>query len=272
MFGRMSATATRSGARLLEACEQRGCPVCRCLGEDSARYLTMVLHELVTDHDVRTKLRASRGFCNWHSGMLRGLPGAAFGTSVLSADLLGRERRRAEAAIARAGRDGRAQLGGIRGWLDARRAGRTRAPARARGCPACESVRADERRYVETMVQLAEEPSRADPLARGGGLCVPHLDQALAQEVSGARRAALARLAAATCESWRRLEAALERFAAKHDHQKRAPFTEEEAAAWTLALEALAGAPGVFGNRLHPAAPAEPRAPARLAAGSRRPR
>ena len=271
MFGRMSATASRSGARLLEACEQRGCPVCRCLGEDSARYLTMLLHELVTDPDVRAKLRASRGFCNWHSGMLQGLPGAAFGTSILSADLLGRERRRAETVLARS-RDGRAQVGRLRGWLDARRAGRDRAPARGRGCPACESVRASERRHVETMVHLAEEPARSDTLGRGGGLCVPHLDQALAQDTSGPRRAALARLAAATCESWRRLEAALERFAAKHDHRKRAPFTEEEAAAWTLALELLAGAPGVFGNGLHPAAPLEPRAPVRLAAGGRRSR
>jgi hypothetical protein len=47
-------------------------------------------------------------------------------------------------------------------------------------------------------------------------------------------------------------------FITKHDHRRMAPFTEAEGTAYLRALEALAGAPGLFGNDVHPARWASP--------------
>ena len=252
-------------ARLLDACARGGCPVCRCLADDSARHLGAILHEHVTDLEVRTALRASRGFCNWHAALLQGLPGAAFGSAILSADLLGRERARAQA-----GRGGpRRRLAGLvalREWLGGpARGGKSRPAAPRAGCFVCEALRASERRYLEAMVALVDDPRFAEAFDLADGLCVPHVGQLLEPDAPAGRGDARARLVALVCERWRRVETALARFIAKHEHRQRRPFTEEEGRAWRLALELLAGAPGVFGNALHEPPPA--RAP-----GGRRPR
>ena len=226
--------------------------MCRCLGEDSARHLAALLHEHVTDHETRTALRASRGLCNWHSGMLQSLPGAAFGAAIVAADLLARERGRAE-ALARAGGGRGTRLGALRRWLGRPAPAASTAPRRPRRCLICEGVQTAERRHLEGLVKLVEDPRFPDAFAQGDGLCAPHLALLVEQEGPGA---AVERLVAMAGERWRRLEAALERFIAKHDHRARTPATEEEARAWRTALEMLAGAPGVFGNA-RPAPPAE---------------
>ena len=240
---------TRSEARLLEACARPGCAVCRCLAEDSARHLAALLHEHVTDPEVRAALRASRGLCNWHAAMLQSLPGAAFGAAIVAADLLGRERGRAE-TLARPGAGRGTRLGALGRWLGR---GQTAGPAARRPshgppdrrCLVCDGVHAAERRHLEGLVRLAEDPRFADAFTQGDGICAPHLALLVEQEGGGP---AVARVVAMAAERWHRLEAALERFIAKHDYRTRTPATEEEARAWRIALEMLAGAPGVFGN------------------------
>jgi hypothetical protein len=246
-------TRTRSEARLLDACARRGCPVCRCLGEDSARHLATILHEHVTDPEVRAALRASRGLCNWHAGMLQGVPDAAFGAAIISADLLARERMRVEAlGRAAAGRSPRHTS--LRRWLRRPAAPGTVA-RRPRRCLVCDGVQAAERRYLDALLALVDDPRFEDAFAQGDGLCAPHLTLLVDHEPAAARAAALGRLVALASARWRRLEAALERFIAKHDYRTRTPTTDEESRAWRLALEMLAGAPGVFGNG-RPAPPA----------------
>lgn len=261
-----SARRTRGEARLLDACAERGCPLCRCLGEDSARHLATLLHEHVTDLEVRGALRASRGLCNWHAAMLRELPGAPFGSAIISADLLARERARVE-ALGRAARSRGAGLSTLRRWL--RREGPPAGKARPRRrCLVCEGVNASERRYLEALLALVDDPRFEDAFGQGDGLCVPHVT--LLVEVG--RGAALERLVGLAAARWRQLEAALQRFIAKHDHRARAPATEEEGRAWRLALEMLAGAPGVFGHARHapPAPDTAPRRAPRPAVTSRR--
>jgi uncharacterized protein DUF6062 len=226
--------------------------VCRCLTEDSARHLATLLHEHVTDPEVRATLRATRGLCNWHAGMLQSVPGAAFGAAILSADLLGRERARAE-GLGRAARARRPRLTALRQWLS-RPAAPGDPPRRTRRCLVCDGVEAAEGRHLDALLALAGDPRFEGAFAQGDGLCVPHLTRLVGHAPGSARAEAVERLVDLATARWRRLEAALERFIAKHDHRKRAPFTEEEARAWGLALEMLAGAAGVFGN----ARPAEP--------------
>jgi hypothetical protein len=129
-------------------------------------------------------------------------------------------------------------------------------------------VHAAERRYLDALLALAADPRFEDAFIQGDGLCVPHLTLLVEQEPGGARVAALERLVALAGGRWRRLEAALERFIAKHDYRAKTPATEEEARAWRLALEMLAGAPGVFGNA-RPAPPAGAPVPARTARRAR---
>lgn len=81
------------------------------------------------------------------------------------------------------------------------------------------------------------------------------------------RAVALERLVVLAAARWRRLEAALERFIAKHDYRARTPATDEEGGTCCLALEMLAGAPSVFGSvrRAPPVGGAERSRPARRA-------
>src|SRR5262245_48413444 len=76
--------------RLVEACGQPGCPVCRCVLHDSRQHLHAILYEQVTDPDTRRRLRASWGFCNWHTWMLLEIQGMRSGAAIIFEDLLGR--------------------------------------------------------------------------------------------------------------------------------------------------------------------------------------
>ena len=52
---------------LLDAFRQEGCPLCRLGKLTVARYLDILAYENVNDPGVRDKLRAARGFCNYHA-------------------------------------------------------------------------------------------------------------------------------------------------------------------------------------------------------------
>jgi hypothetical protein len=234
--------------RLVEACATPGCPVCRCLIDDSRSYLTAVLYEQVTDPDTRRALRASWGFCSWHVGMLPEIAHAIFGAAIIYEDLV-------RLALERtAGLADGAREPGRRGWLSALRRGpRSRAAAlyRARpACPACVSVAETERRYLDTLVRRVDDGDVQAAYARSDGLCVPHLFAAV--EVGG-ERPEVATLVGRTHEKWRALGRTLGSFVAKHDYRNREPYTAAEAAASARAFDTLAGTRGVFGNHVREA-------------------
>src|SRR6266567_9497185 len=74
--------------RLIDACDGAGCPVCRCVVADSRQYLDTLLYEQVNDPETRSRLRASWGFCNWHAWMLREASNPAFGSAILSENMV----------------------------------------------------------------------------------------------------------------------------------------------------------------------------------------
>lgn len=74
--------------RLLDACRESGCPVCRLVTQDSRHHLTAILYEHVTDPDTRRRLRASWGFCNWHAWMLLGIENSPSGAAIIYEDLV----------------------------------------------------------------------------------------------------------------------------------------------------------------------------------------
>jgi len=233
--------------RLIDACGEPGCPVCRCVRDDSARHLTALLSEHVTDPETRAALRAARGFCNWHAAMLRDIPDAGFAVAILSADLIAAEGVRA-GRLRAAGDGGTARLAGLGRLLGAgsRRPGRN-GRTREGACLTCRTVRDGEARYLREMLGSVGRPDFDAAFDHADGLCRPHLAR-LADLAEARSASALERLIEQNRAKWRRLEGVLRRFIEKHDHRRRAPLTEEEARSWRLALELLAGAPGVFGD------------------------
>jgi hypothetical protein len=231
--------------RLVEACVQPGCPVCRCLLAESRSYLGALLHEQVTDPETRRALRRSRGFCNWHTWMLAEIEGVAFGTAILCEDLVGRAVRRIEPAARRARR------GGVGRWLVALAGGGRPAAPRdddepRSPCSACVEAVRTEARYLETLVRFIDDEAVREAYASCDGLCVPHLG--LVQDGPG-DRARVSALTALTRQAWARIARDLAGFVGKHDHRNVEPCTDAEATSRARALEMLAGARGVFGTQ-----------------------
>lgn len=221
--------------RLVDACAKPGCPVCRCLREDALRHLRTLIGEHVTDPATRGLIRAARGFCTGHAAMLQDIPDAGFGAAIISAELLAAEGRRARRLI-----PPQRRKGPLRRLLR----GRARGVEVKAACLTCRNVQVSETRYLKEMLGSVGEPEFEQALERADGLCRPHLTLLAEQAESGTERA-LERLVEWNRAKWGRIHAVLERFIEKHDYRRRAPLTEEEAAAWRLALDMLAGAPAV---------------------------
>ncbi len=252
--------------RLVDACDQPGCPVCRCLTADATQYLEALIYEQVNDPDTRRRLHASRGFCNWHAWMLRQTSNPAFGAAIIYEDLLRMVIRRFERRAARPPRE----AGRLSRWLR-RLSGRPERPGldksygRRASCPACQAAAAAEERYLVTTLRFFDDPQFDRAYRRSAGLCVPHVLRAL--EVGG-DTAESRLLVARTLPKWAELRRDLADFVSKHDYQNRVPFTEAEATAYLRAFEALAGAAGVFGNEVHEVARPAPRRSGRGADGT----
>jgi Family of unknown function (DUF6062) len=227
--------------RLLEACEQAGCPICRCVAQDSRHHLEGILHELVTDLETRRRIRGAQGFCNWHTWMLLEIQGSRSGAAIIYADLLDR-------LVERVVRE--AEAPARRWWLTAHRR-RVKRPQLREICPACEDALGAERRYLEAVLTGDDDAELQLAYANSDGLCAPHLLRSLELARRPPRSAWLV---GRTIAKWARLRDTLARFVTKHDHRNREPFTAAEAAACERAFEIVSGAPGLFGKDLHPPA------------------
>jgi hypothetical protein len=230
---------------LLQACDEPGCPVCRCAVRDSRRYLDALLYEQVTDVDTRRALRASWAFCNWHTWMLLEIEHPRFGAAIIYEDILGRVLTRtvdADGAMTRHRR-------WLSTWLGLPVASKAGDAHRRRArCPACVATGEAERRYLDTLARLGHEGDLLAAYSRSDGLCVPHL---VAVREQGGDQPGTRALVDRTREKWRKVVEDLGSFVAKHDYRNREPYTEPEAASCERASEILAGARGMFGNDLH---------------------
>jgi hypothetical protein len=236
--------------RLLEVCDQPGCPLCRCVIRESRGYLDALLYEQVTDPETRRAIRSSWGFCNWHTWMLLEVEHSTFGSAIIYEDLIKLALKRMEGVGSRAARSA------PRRWrwrflTSRRRRGAATEPYRERTrCPACVSVAAAERRDLETLVAFIDDGDLQAAYARSDGLCVPHLFAAVD---AGGDRPGVRALVDRTRENWQRVGREIGAFVSKHDHRNREPYTEAEAASSMRAFEILVGARGVFGNAVHDA-------------------
>jgi hypothetical protein len=231
--------------RLVEACARPGCPLCGCLRELAARHLGAVLAEHVTDPLTRARIAEAGGFCAAHAGALRRMPEVALGTAIVYQALVEQACRWLDATVREPGTDG-----GRRGWralVGRERRRRGALGPRRGGCPVCLEVAAAERRYLDGLLAGLAEAELGGAYAASDGLCLPHLELALARAGNGPDAA---RLVAHSREKLRALADDLRRFVDKHDHRATARFTDREAAAWRLALSLVAGRAEVFGPQM----------------------
>jgi hypothetical protein len=231
--------------RLVDACAGPGCPVCRCLLADSAKYLEGLLYEQVNDLDTRRRLRAAWGFCGWHTWMLGDIAGAAFGSAIISEDMLRVACRRFEP-----GGRGTTQDSPGRWRRLLRLFGRGRRPIpvelhdRREMCPACRERIDAEERYLHVMLRFVDDLQFERAYGRSEGLCVPHAVRAV--EMGPARQASV--LMARTLPKWASVRRDLTEFIEKHDYRSPRAFTDIDRNVAVRAFETLAGAHGLFGS------------------------
>ena len=230
--------------KLVEACGRPGCPVCRCMGDESRRRLAAIIAEHVTDPATRRVLRESWGFCNWHTWMLLEIDGSSFGAAILCEDLVRRAVQRLDVPDGPRRRRLRSWLVPLRGrWRRRRVIARH---AQHSVCAVCVSVAETERHHLLALVRSASvDDALGGAYGASDGMCLPHLLRAveLAAGTSEARP-----LVARTREKWAAVRTDLESFIEKHDYRNRAAYTDADASSYVRAFEILAGARGAFGS------------------------
>jgi hypothetical protein len=229
--------------RLVEACEQAGCPVCTALENDSRRALDALLYEHVTDGETRRRLRQAWGLCGWHAASLLDGKAVATGAAILFEDLLRVCEEAVERLASRSAPASRSLLAWIRRPVPPLVANhRSLAP-----CPVCETLQGAEEAYLEAVVDFADDPQFSRAYGRSTGLCVPHIVGVVDRHDG---KNGVGTIVQATLRKWRGLRTHLERFVAKHEYRSGEPISQPEASSWRLASEVLAGRPGIFGSHM----------------------
>lgn len=208
---------------LRDALEQPGCAICTLVTKAVASSLDGLLYERVNDPGVRQELRASGGFCHRHAWELCSV-GDAQGAGLLYQDLL-------ERAIAS---------------LDQPPAGRSALRVQKRQavtpCPSCRQAAETGQRYLRLFVDVFEDVTFRTALDRSSGLCLPHLQEALAACRTPRQRTALTMWELTKLSTLLRQ---LKEFLRKHDYRYIAEgYRTEEAASWLRAVELFVGQRG----------------------------
>src|SRR5688500_5422914 len=132
-----------------------GCVIRRVAARSVRRYLEALAFESVNDLGLRAQLRRSRGFCNLHAWQVLDGTRDPCGAGISHRDVL----HACAAALA---------------------AGDVAALA-AGDCIACQARDASARRYVDVLVDHANEAELGRRIEQGGGLCWRHFALALAR-------------------------------------------------------------------------------------------
>ena len=195
--------------KLLEALESPGCPVCRQADEAAGDTIRHLLHELVNDDRVRSRLAGSFGFCHDHAWRLVAQTDV-LGAAILHRELVDRFRRLV--------RDGQPVPGG------------------AARCLVCEVAEDTAARSLEALLAHLDDPQLEHAFAGSDGLCRDHYAQAARQTRTGSRLDDLQR------RSLDRLVTQLDELIRKQDHRFRDEELEPgERTAWMRAVAAVSG-------------------------------
>jgi hypothetical protein len=169
---------------LLEGFQQPGCGICRFTLRAVERFFASLTYENTNDYDIRSDVRAARGFCNRHTEQYLGFSDE-LGTAIICRDLL----HTVLPALATATPSGLAAMAGAFTDPDGRRAADRvlKALAPTATCLACRRLLAAEEDYLSTFLRHLGNAEFASALAASGGLCVVHCSLALQQSRAGQR-------------------------------------------------------------------------------------
>lgn len=194
--------------KLLEACLEPGCPVCRLEQESMERYLDNQFYENVNSPAWRDHLRLSLGFCREHARLgVEMRLGDALGYSIIYHDILNSLLRESD--------------------LTPRKR-----------CPACEHLDEIRLNILSALVADLRTSEMSDALHESEGLCLPHLRQTLETIKDVSLRERLLTIQRAKFEG---LRAELAEFIRKNDYQAIKEGFGSEGNAWLRAIGMVAG-------------------------------
>ena len=186
---------------LLEALNERGCPICRLAEESVEDAISAILHEQVNDAAFREQFLASGGFCRHHAWRVV-LQHDILGTAILYRALLsdgGRHRRI-----------------GVH-------------------CRLCLLYESGEGSAIDILEQGLDEATFAEKFARSDGLCDPHFEMALRQLGDKGQLRQL------QGEARRRLLHQLDELTRKQDYRFMCEPDRGEGDSWLRAVNAAVG-------------------------------
>jgi hypothetical protein len=232
---------------LLEAFDKQGCPVCRLMAEYSLSYLDALFYEQVNDVGVRRRLRASRGFCNWHAWQARSIASSALGVAIVANDLITEEMARLDGLLRgptitplQHGLRDKLSIKSIRAYI--------RGWRQKEICPACQVILEHERYALEAILHGLHDEDFAPRFERSAPLCILHTARVV--ETQG-RHPELRKLVERQRRKYAHLAGELDEFCRKHDYRFAREPWGAESDSWLRAIELLAGKPEVFGNDIH---------------------
>lgn len=221
---------------LQEALGEAGCPICALSARALERFFGGLVYEKVNDRGLRDAIRRAYGLCAAHGAMLRAAR-SALGMAIIQRDVL-----RAAAASLR----GETAAGqGGRGWRGALFGGRGASGLAQPGGPCVACALADETATHWAAVLGQHYDVLRPQFQASGGVCLDHLRAALRVAPAGAGAA----IRDDQLAIWARLEAELDEFIRKHDHNFAGEPLGDERDAPGRATDLLAGDWRVAGSR-----------------------
>jgi GTP-binding protein EngB required for normal cell division len=200
----------------------QGCPVCDYLVGASKQFFAAFQYSLYNDEGQQRAFAENGGFCPFHLWQLQSIC-SPIGFSAGAAKLVKRISKALElpATI----EDVNQTLRQIRPSMDR--------------CPACISFRQTERQFIGEFITSLSDAKTRRRYARSRGVCLQHLEMALAANPDAATAAQL--LATASL-GFQRLAEEMEGFALKREASRRDLVSEDEERAHIRAAIHLAGA------------------------------
>lgn len=227
--------------KLIEACSQEACPVCRATTGLLDRYQDGMFYESVNDVPNRAVLRRSYGFCKRHAWrLLEGEAGNALGIAIIYHDIMTNVLRDLPAP-----EDGRGKQAGIGGMIArfSRQAGdivknALQALAPKERCPACTYLDEVSRLTTTILLNELQDEKLAEAFAASEGLCLLHLSQAIELNKD---ESLLALLLSFHIDKLSALNDNLAEFIRKNDYRFRHEGFGLEGNSWRKAVRAVIG-------------------------------
>jgi hypothetical protein len=227
--------------KLLEACRESGCPVCRLEQQGVERYLDNQFYENVNSTSWRDHLRASQAFCHEHAWLsVNKRLGDALGFSIIYHDVINSVLKHLHETGASA-RSSHRRTSLPRQFSEALRSRLAKTLAAltpGKRCPICDHRDQITRDVLSTLVEDLLRPELTEALQGSEGLCLPHLKLALGSVTNDSVYESLLAIQRAKLEG---LKDELAEFIRKNDYQAIKEGFGREGDAWLRAIGMVAG-------------------------------